>query len=271
MALSVISFAPPSGNVVPARHGSDFNAPFVVRAEFSGDCGNGEYRQYVRGTFKANGTPVMHVLCESLVLSPTDYREDGCPPNGCTAYGYRRCPQHPYDRYLPDQASGCQFEMTDAPGFRNISAGNYSIDLSFEGKLINTATGAVLTSATWTTSGSTTVSATPEAAASVAPSSGDRLVGAYLRVADSGSAELHIVFTRPAGRPPFDASAMGITLIDASGRRKAMSQSPSVHEAGNRSRSTVSVVYALPASVTAPVFVEVALDKVPVQLKVDRR
>jgi hypothetical protein len=274
MTLSYTSFVPPTGNIAPAVHRTNFNSSFGTTATFSGgNCAPGEYRQYVKGTFKVNGTTLDHILCGSVRLLETVFQEDGCPSGSCTAYGHRSCPQDAIDQYAPDRARGCQFSMSDAPGFSHIEPGKtYNLDLSFEGKLIDTSRGAaVLVSSAWTTSGSTTVPATVATAKTVGLAATDSIVGAHrARNAESGATELHIVIIRPAGQPPLDAAAVPLVLIDAAGRRLPTSQPPSVYEVGGRARSTVSIVYTL-AGASVPVTAELMVNGGLVTLKVDTR
>lgn len=273
MTLSYTSFATPSGNVAPVLHQSSFNAPFHVSATFAGDCGKGEYRQYVKGTFKADGSTLSHVLCGSVVLLAGVFQEDGCPPTGCTAYGYRSCPAHPYNQFLPSRGDGCEFKMYDAPGFSNVSPGHtYSIDLSFEGKLVNTAqNGAVLISNSWTSSGSI-VANVHSTLAAVGLQRLDRIVGAFFtHNASTGVPELHIVISRKAGSPPLDARAFAVTMMDAAGRRVKPPKPPVVHEVGNLSRVTASVIYALPPGQWTPLRVDLAVSHGVVTLKVQQK
>jgi hypothetical protein len=279
MTLTYSSFVPPTGNVaptlIPPQNPSSFKASFGTTATFSGgDCAPGEYRQYVKGTFKANGSTVQHVLCGSVILLPAVFQEDGCPPNGCTAYGYRRCPQNPINQYTPLRASGCQYSMNDMPGFSNIqSKTTYNVDLSFEGKLIDTSRGGlVLVTGAWTTSGSTTVEEFQLSASSVGLTATDRIIGVHrARNEETGAAELHVVITRPAGQPRFDAAAIKLTLIDGAGLRAPQPQSPAVYEVGNQTRSTVSIVYTLAAGASTPVKAELEANSGLVTLKVADR
>jgi hypothetical protein len=279
MTVSYSSFTPPTGNVVPAVAGIKFTAPFTTKATFTAGigetCAPGEYRQYVKGTFKVNGMVLDHVLCGSVKLSTSVYLEDGCPSGSCTAYGHRSCPQDQYDQYLPQRPDGCQFSMYDAPGFTNISTpGNYSLDLSFQGKLINTASGgAVLVSGIWTTTGSTIVKDVL-ASASVAQfglAGTDKIIGAHSeRNAETGESELHIVITRPPDQPQFNASKMKLSLIDAAGVNAALSAPPAVYEVGGLGRSTVSIVYKLPSERT-PERVALSVNGGQVTMKVEKR
>jgi hypothetical protein len=261
MALSYTSFVTPTANVAPTLQGTTFNAPFNNSATFSGDTHLGEYRQYVKGTFSVNGSTLAHLLCGTTYMSAANYLEDGCPPNVCTAYGYRSCPQHPYNQFLPlPRSTGAQFAMYDAPGLSNVTAGStYAINLSFRGQLINTSTRAVLVTNDWTAQGSTTVPQNTPKTAPVALAAADKIVGVHRAFNTSGAAELHLVIARPPGRPPLDPASITLTLIDAAGGRSIPSQSPAVHEFGNKRQATASFVYLLDAGADAPVSVELIL------------
>jgi len=275
MTLTYSSFVPPAGNVAPTVSGTRFNASFGTTATFSGgDCAPGEYRQYVKGTFKVNGTTLRHVLCGAVILLPAVLQEDGCPPGICTAYGYRACSQNPINQYSPVRATGCQYSMNDMPGFSGIQSGKtYNIELSFEGKLIDTSRGgAVLATGAWTVSGSTTALEIPLPASSAGLTATDKIIGVHrAHNEESGAAELHIVITRPAGQPRFDASGIKLILIDAAGRRAPQPQPPEVYEVGSQRRSTVSIVYTLAPGATAPVTAELMVNSGLVTMKVDDR
>lgn len=276
MPLAYTSFVPPNGNVPPAAHGADFNAPFTATATFSGgNCAVGEYRQYVKGTFKVDGSVLDHVLCGQVHMSADVFLEDGCPNGSCTAYGHRTCPQHPYDQFLPQRATGCDFSMSDAPGFSNVTRGKtYSLDLAFQGKLIDTSRGgAVLVSKDWTTTGSQLVAETTASQPPVSLAANDKIVGAHHKQnVESGAMELHIVVARPAGLPPLDVSGMTLSLTDAAGHSiKPPSAPPSVYEVGSKRRSTVSIVYTLAAGAAPPARAQLAINNGLVTITVSPR
>lgn len=276
MPLAYTSFVPPNGNVAPAIHGANFNAPFTTTATFSGgNCAAGEYRQYVKGTFKVDGSVLDHVLCGQVHMSADVFLEDGCPNGSCTAYGHRSCPQHPYDQFLPQRATGCDFSMSDAPGFSSVTRGKtYSLDLTFQGKLIDTSRGgAVLVTQNWTTTGSQLVAETTASQAPVGLAATDKIVGAHHRKnVESGAAELHILVARPAGLPPLDVSGVTLALFDAAGHSiKPPPAPPSVYEVGSRQRSTVSIVYTLAAGTAPPTVAQLAINKGLVTVNVNAR
>ena len=150
----------PSGTVAATLSGGRLQAPFVMRATFSNaipcTCANGEYRQYIRGSFTAGGSPVTHMLGPGRPLSATTFQEDGDVGAG-TAYGYHSSPGTK-SRFKPDQATGCQFEGEDEPGISAASGNAVSVNLDFRGDLIDTAdANRVVTTASWTVSGSATM------------------------------------------------------------------------------------------------------------------
>lgn len=277
MTLSYTSFKTPVGNVAPTVNGTNFNAPFNVTATFSnpgGSCAPGEYRQYVKGTAKVGGTTLDHVLCGSVKLMPNVFQEDGCPSGSCTAYGHRTCPQDAIDQYLPQRPDGCQFSMYDAPGFSNIAKGkSYSLDFTFEGKLINVAAGnTVLATNIWTTTGSAQTMETPPLASTIGLQPADKIVGVHLtHNSESGAPELHVVIVRPGGLPPLDAAAVTLVMVDAAGHRTKPPRPPEVHEIGNSARVTASIVYTLDPGGAKPVRVEMATNGGQVTMKVEQR
>jgi len=128
----------------------DFDSPIPCT------CACGEYRQYVRGSFTANGSPVTHYIGPGVTLNPTTYQLDG---NATTAnYFGRRNYRTGYSHYEPDQAGGCQFQGSDIPGLSGPSGTALTVSLDFRGELIDTcAAGSALATSSWSVSGSGTV------------------------------------------------------------------------------------------------------------------
>jgi hypothetical protein len=161
-ALASASFATvPSGTINAALNGSRLEGPFQIRADFATpipcNCSCGEYRQYVRGTFTADGQPVTHQLGGGRTLHPTRFQEDGDLAAG-TAYGYRSSPGTK-SRFKPDQAGGCRFEGDDEPGISSDSGTRVSMSLDFRGELVDTCKFPMPTtaSASWSVAGSATI------------------------------------------------------------------------------------------------------------------
>jgi hypothetical protein len=153
----------PNSVSLPATlSGTELGVPFDMIAEFSPtqipcSCACGEYRQYVRGEFKRNGTTVTHRLC-GTTLAPTNFQED-CARIGGTdyKYGYRSIPFPTSKFENPDQATGCRFVGHDYPRIRGASGDTLEINLDFYAELVDTCRGATLAGAEWSVGGSATV------------------------------------------------------------------------------------------------------------------
>jgi hypothetical protein len=120
-------------------------------------CSCGEYRQFIRGTFTANGTTVVHLLPNPAAGAPLkllprppagaasdNFIEDGLvsPPAGMNVhYGHRSEPvtTDTTDLYQqPDRPTGCQYRGNDFPGIAAASGTNVTVDLDFRGQAIDT-------------------------------------------------------------------------------------------------------------------------------------
>jgi hypothetical protein len=153
----------PSGAVAASLSGSKLGAPFDMVGNFSATripctCACGEYRQYIRGYFKKNGSTVTHRLC-GTDLDPTNYQED-CVRIGGTdyKYGYRSLAFATSNFTNPDQATGCRFEGHDNPGITGSSGDDLEVNLDFIGTLVDTCDGNVVrTSSSWSVTGRATV------------------------------------------------------------------------------------------------------------------
>lgn len=154
----------PSGTLAASLNSSnELGAPFDMLAKFTAtvipcSCSCGEYRQYVRGSFKRNGTVVTHNLCANR-LDPTTYHED-CVTIGGTnyMYGYRSNAFATSKFTDPDQASGCKFVGKDYPRLPGSTGDKLEVNLEFKGELIDTCnSNTSLASATWKVVGSATV------------------------------------------------------------------------------------------------------------------
>ncbi len=151
----------PSGTLVPTFTATKLGTSFSMVGEFTAPipcpCARGEYRQYVRGTFTANGNPVAHQLGPGVPMSATTFQLDG---NSTTAnYFGRRDFRTSYTKFTnPDQATGCRYEGSDIPGLSAGTGTALGINLDFRGELIDTANpGTALATATWSVVGSGTV------------------------------------------------------------------------------------------------------------------
>ena len=281
MALTVASFNTPVGTLVPALNNTTYNSSFNNSATFacgSGEtCAAGEYRQYVRGSFRVNGSTLTHILCGAVVMSPVNWLEDGCPSGICTAYGHRSCPTSPMDNYSPAQATGCVFAMHDAPGFTNVQVGTtYTIDLAFRATMINTVLGGqVLQQRDWAVQGTHTVAAAAVGAMTVtrmvALTEADAPRFAVSRVNDHSKAgEVHIIMQRPRGQAALDPASLHVVVRDARGAPIAQSAPPQVHEIVGRNRNTANIVATLAPGNAQPAQVELGKQGGTVTLAVTR-
>lgn len=119
-------------------------------------CYCGEYRQYVRGSFTANGSAVTHMLGPGRPMSATTFQEDGDVGAG-TVYGHRAV-RGTKSRFVPDQAGGCGFEGEDEPGISAPSGTVVAMNLDFRGELIDTCrSNRVMANAAWSVAGSATI------------------------------------------------------------------------------------------------------------------
>jgi hypothetical protein len=257
--LGYSTFDTPTGNVPPTDPGDNFFAAYNIMAVFTNSagtsCANGEYRQLVKGQFSVDGTVISHVLCGSTIMSTDVWREDGCPPTACSAYGHRACPPRAWSAYTnPDQATGSQYAAYDQPGFRNIQPGNtYTIDLQFLGQLVDTSSGATLASRTWSVSGQLTAPTVALVDAPLGLQPDDRLVGVRLgrNLANEGL-EVHVVIARPHGAPRLDPHAVKVTLVDAEGQPVTAAE-PVTHEVGGQRGLTATLLHRLLPGQATPV------------------
>ncbi|HEY6326660.1 MAG TPA: IPT/TIG domain-containing protein [Candidatus Cybelea sp.] len=118
-------------------------------------CSCCEYRQFVRGTFTANGTTIvlllpnpaggapLKLLPRPAAGAPSDnFLEDGLVSPGAGVnvhYGHRsEGSTDPTDTYLPDRPTGCQYRGNDFPGITSSAGTNVTVDLDFRGQAVDT-------------------------------------------------------------------------------------------------------------------------------------
>lgn len=274
-------FTTPAGNVVPSVKGMSFTGDFTNTAAFTGKCADGEYRQYVKGEAKVNGSKIQHRLCGELYLEKDHFREDGCPPGhapGIRAYGYRSRNGDNYDRYSPSQADGCSYRMYDAPGFNNTVKGStYKIDLSFRATLIDTSdNNRVLVMKEWTVKGETTFTALADSAMideqrqKVPIAQDDYILSAFQTInEDTRRPEIHVIVARKPGLAPLDPASIH---VEVSGKDDVLlpTEYPVVHEFGDLRSATATVVLTLPKDAIATK-VRVSSKASAVLLSVDHR
>lgn len=257
---TVAAFNTPTGTIAPMFDGTKYAAPFNVTATFTpstpgGSCADLFYRQYVSGSFWIDGIRVTHILCQETgaVLDQNAMLEDGCPPeNGscdeCTAYGYRECPSD-YDYYYdPDQETGAEFWMYDAPGFSVVQPGTtYALSLSFSGQIQNA--GGVITQSNWNVEGvfavpdhEPTTQTTETTIASDSPPDAKPLA---LKSAVNANGDQVIVLSlsQGSGGAKLKPSVIQLKLYDTLGREVEVGP-PAAHEiATPRGRATAHLLY----------------------------
>lgn len=274
-------FHMPAGNLVPRVTGTRYAAEFTGTAMFTGKCADGEYRQYVKGEFRVNGSLLQHRLCGNAFLDRENYREDGCPPGhspGVRAYGYRSRAGDPYDQYSPSQADGCHYTMADAPGFNNVTKGEaYKIALQFRATLIDTSdNNKVLFAREWTVNGETTLATlvdipmVDEQPQKVPIAEDDYILSAFQTVnEDTRMPEIHVVIARKPGLPPLDPASIH---VEVTGKDDALipTEHPVVYEVGDLRNATATAVISLPRDANAT-RVRVSSKASAVLLSVDHR
>ncbi|NWG87379.1 MAG: hypothetical protein HXY26_07725 [Hydrogenophilaceae bacterium] len=273
----------PSGNLNPTLSAGRLSAAFDMKALFttdSGTCAKGEYRQHVKGQFKANGTVIQHRLCDSTWLDAGTFYEDGCGPSGtnpgpCTAYGHRDCPDHPYDMYSPDpRSTGCTYVGWDAPGITGNPGDKLEVDLSFMAELINVDTGAVLASASWTVKGSATVpTKTLRPSTLTQLAAAQRLDAVVEYHEEKGHWQVTLLIARPS-RPQAQALSkrtLTVNLLDSKRQPLALlsGQQAKSYVVGGSKGETETILYFFEAGDLAPSALKVEMDGQCINLELE--
>jgi Domain of unknown function (DUF4157) len=95
-------------------------------------CCCGEYRQFVRGFIKINGTKQTKKLFNGKSLSETDWNEDSDEANH--AYGHRDLSEEVNDKFIPDRKSGCLYRGFDTPGIDDPAVAGKHVEMVLEFK-----------------------------------------------------------------------------------------------------------------------------------------
>ncbi|PHJ67595.1 hypothetical protein VF14_04875 [Nostoc linckia z18] len=213
----------PNGNIVPTVSGNRLSATFKMEATFtnpsgSDDCAGGEYRQYVKGVFKCNGKEVTHQLCTTY-LSKENLQEDGCPPEKCTAYGYRSC-DYKKQEYTPTRDKGCTFSADDTPSITSNPGDEVEIDLSFVGQLIDTKKpDKILAQAIWTVKGTGKLVAQKlSTVEDTITKTNERLSVQAIYNCETDTWDFNVIISRPSGLPPIHSSEIEVQFLDATGK-----------------------------------------------------
>jgi hypothetical protein len=95
-------------------------------------CCCGEYRQFVRGFVKINGTKQKKKLFNGKLLSETDFVEDSDDKNH--PYGHRDLAGAVNDKFIPDRKSGCLYRGFDTPGITDLAVAGKRVEAALEFK-----------------------------------------------------------------------------------------------------------------------------------------
>ena len=95
-------------------------------------CSCGEYRQFVRGFVKINGTKQTKNSFNGKVLSETDWTQDSDAKNH--PYGHRDLSEEVNDKFVPDRKNGCLYRGFDTPGIADPSVAGKRVEAALEFK-----------------------------------------------------------------------------------------------------------------------------------------
>ena len=154
---------PEGAQEVARGMGSRMGFGFTVRARFQPSAAHtddgqacdprrGEYRQFVKGSFEANGKTIKHRLFQGQPMTIDAFREDG---QGGRRFGHRDESAGYHGDFYDDAgmderntATGEYFQCTDSPMMPVSATGASRMRLEFLGRLIDTA-GGVLQERQW--------------------------------------------------------------------------------------------------------------------------
>jgi hypothetical protein len=95
-------------------------------------CCCGEYRQFVKGFIKINGTKQTKKLFNGKSLSETDWNEDSDAANH--PYGHRDLSEEVNDKFIPDRKNGCLYRGFDTPGIADPAVAGKHVEMVVEFK-----------------------------------------------------------------------------------------------------------------------------------------
>jgi hypothetical protein len=95
-------------------------------------CCCGEYRQFVRGIVKINGTKQTKKLFNGKTLSEKDWTEDSDDKNH--PYGHRDLSEAVNDKFIPDRKNGCLYRGFDTPGILDSAVAGKKVEAKLEFK-----------------------------------------------------------------------------------------------------------------------------------------
>ena len=93
-------------------------------------CCCGEYRQFVKGVVKIDGTKQVKKLFNGKTLSDTEWNEDSDAKNH--AYGHRELSEDVNDQFIPDRKSGCLYRGFDTPGVTDAAVPGKRVEAKLE-------------------------------------------------------------------------------------------------------------------------------------------
>src|SRR4030095_14514642 len=97
-------------------------------------CCCGEYRQFVKGFVKINGTKQKKKLFNGKPLSETAWTEDSDDKNH--PFGHRELSEDVNDKFIPDRKNGCLYRGFDTPGITDLAVAGKRVEavLEFRGQ-----------------------------------------------------------------------------------------------------------------------------------------
>ena len=97
-------------------------------------CCCGEYRQFVKGFVKVNGTKQKKKLFDGKLLSETEWTEDSDDKGH--PYGHRDVTEAVNDKFIPDRKNGCLYRGFDTPGITDLAVAGKRVqaELEFKGQ-----------------------------------------------------------------------------------------------------------------------------------------
>jgi hypothetical protein len=157
----------PDGNVAPSFYNNSkhFGSSFNMIAKFNPDQVDkdvgyitGEYRQYIKGYFKAGNKINPHQLSKDAMLDKDKWNEDG-NSKGYEPYGhrYKNLARSSFNKYTDKGEEGSIFEGSDKPSIPVDKGERVEMNLDFKGELYETneksELGNKIVSKTWSVKG----------------------------------------------------------------------------------------------------------------------
>jgi hypothetical protein len=135
------SLVTPGGDITADWDGTKISKQFNMHANFTPENEQkyGEYRQYVKGFFSTPSGDIVHNMGVGGTLDRKEYREDGPGQYGHRSGYSNYDAENGKDIYdQPDRPTGKHYVGRDTPSLTPGGTGDYTMDLSFKGQLIDT-------------------------------------------------------------------------------------------------------------------------------------